>query len=72
MSESTVIWRDILLVIVGVTLLKGAAMGALYSSGRGSNRPVFATVKSVPARIAMAAVGLGIVVWAVRDYMHKI
>jgi hypothetical protein len=67
-----VIWFDILLVIVGVTLLQGGIMGVLYSSGRGSNRPLFATLKSVPARVAVAVVGLGFLVWGIRDYMHRI
>ncbi|PYU68832.1 MAG: hypothetical protein DMG49_15030 [Acidobacteria bacterium] len=66
------IWLDILLVVVAVTLLKGAIMGAWYSSGRGSNHPLFATVKSVPARIAIGFVALGILAWAIRDYRHKI
>ena len=47
-------------------------MGVLYSSGRGSNRPLFATLKSVPARVAVAVVGLGFLVWGIRDYMHRI
>ena len=66
------IWLDIFLVLVGVTLLKGAIAGAWYSSGRGSNRPLFATVKSAPARIAIAFVALVILAWAIRDYMHKV
>jgi hypothetical protein len=66
------IWLDILLVIVGATLLKGAMVGAFYSSGRGSNRPLFATVKSVPARVAIALIGLALFAWAIRDYVHRI
>jgi hypothetical protein len=72
MSKLSVIWLDILLVIVGVTLLKGGIMGVFYSSGRGSNRPLFATVRSIPARVAIAVVGLGVLAWAIRDYMHRI
>jgi hypothetical protein len=67
-----VIWLDILLVIVGATLLKGGLIGVLYSSGRGSNRPLFTTVKSVPTRIAIAVVGLGFLAWGIRDWIHRI
>jgi hypothetical protein len=67
-----VICLDILSVIVGATLLKGAMTGVWYSSGRGSNHPLFATIKFVPARVAIAFVALRILACAIRDYMYKI
>ena len=72
MGKLSVIWLDILSVMVGVTLLKGGIIGVFYSSGRGSNRPLFATVSSVPARVAIAVIGLGVLAWAIRDYLHRI
>ena len=67
----TKIWIDILAVIFAVSLLDGAMRGAFYSSGRGGNRPLIATVKSVRIRLVIGVLGIVVFAWAISDFLKK-
>lgn len=61
------IWIDIISVAVAITLVNGSITGALYSSGRGGRRTPFARVKSIPVRVTLFLLGLGIIAWIIVD-----
>jgi hypothetical protein len=68
----SVSWLYILFVSVGMGLINGAITGTFYTSGRGGNRPLFATVKSVPVRFILFSIGFGLLFWTIRDGIHRI
>ena len=61
------IWIDIILVVVAITLVNGSITGAFYSSGRGGRRTLFARVKSIPLRVTLFLLGVGIIAWIIID-----
>ena len=71
MSDVTSVWLDIVFVAAAITFLKGAMAGKFYSSGRGGHRPLFATVNSIPARLAIGAASLGLLAFALWDFLRK-
>ena len=64
-------WLDIVFVVVSVSLLEGAIKGTFYSYGRGGNRGLIATVKSVPVRLAISLIAIVLLTWAIWDYVQK-
>ena len=65
------IWVDIIGTILGFGLLKAAITGEFRSSGRGGNRPLLATVKSVPVRFGIGLLALALLVCSIGDWLRK-
>jgi hypothetical protein len=72
MNAFNLFWLDIICLAVGMALLDLAITGKTYSHGRGGGRTLFASVKSMPARILFLLFAIGVFAFAITDFIHKL
>lgn len=66
------IWMYIFSFGVGEVLISSAITGSAYSQGRGGNRALFLSVKSIPLRVILFLLGAALISWTARDVIHRI
>jgi hypothetical protein len=72
MNTFNLFWLNIICLAVGMAFLNLAVTGKTYSHGRGGGRTLFASVRSVPARVLCLVIAIALFTWAIKDFIHKI
>ena len=72
MNGFNAFWLDIILLAVAMFFFNLSITGKAYSHGRGGGRTLFASVKSSPARVICLLVAVGVFIWTIRDFIHKL
>jgi len=66
------LWLQLICLVIGMAFLDLAIAGKTYSHGRGGQRTLLASVRSVPPRLGFFLAGTVVIIWVARNYMHSI
>ena len=66
------LWLNIICLAIAMAFLDLAMTGRTYSLGKGGQRALLVSVKSVPLRLGFLLVGTGVIIWVVRDFIHRL